>query len=232
MGVLENFKRAAGIGNIAHLVWTLLPAAWQLAAIAALAAVTEHYGYSQLGLARSLYYSSGVVAFGMVSFFCYLRIQQMIGLYKRVSVPNIGARSVVLDKNETEIQNVILGLDLRNDSQQPIFYRLRRANASLAGRTLASDLVDDKNTFIIAAFGGMVPINLGSILGVPTRAGTPSGIVELELDYGGVDGELSYHLNYKATIHIMIVTPIGTKQKQAQIIAEVSKLEHTKNRKS
>jgi hypothetical protein len=230
MGVLDNFKRAAGIGNIAHFLWTLLPAAWQLVAIGALAAATEHYGYTQLGLARSLYYSSGVVAFGMVSFFCYLRIQQMIGIYKRISVPNIGARSVVLDKSETEIQNIILALDLRNDSQQPIFYRLRRANASLAGRTLASDLIDDKNTFIIPAFGGLAAVNLGSILGVPIRAGAPSGITELELDYGGVDGELSYHLHFKAAIHVMIVTPIGTKQKQAQIIIEVSRLEHTKKR--
>jgi hypothetical protein len=212
MGVLDNFKRAAGIGSIAHFLWTLLPAAWQLVAIAALAAATEHYGYTQLGLARSLYYSSGVVAFGMVSFFCYLRIQQMIGIFKRISVPNIGARSVVLDKSETEIQNIILALDLRNDSQQPIFYRLRRANASLAGRALASDLIDDKNTFIIPAFGGLVSVNLGSILGVPIRTGVPSGIAELELDYGGVDGELSYHLHYKAAIQVMIVTPIGTKQ--------------------
>jgi len=120
MGVFENFKRAAGIGSIAKFVWTLLPAAWQLAAIAGLAAVTGHYGYTQLGPARSLYYTSGVVAFGLISFFCYLRIQQMIGIYKRVSVPNIGARSVALDKNETEIQHIILGLDIRNDSQQPI----------------------------------------------------------------------------------------------------------------
>jgi len=231
MGVLDNLKRAAGIGSIAHFLWTLLPAAWQLAAIAALAVATEHYGYTQLGLARSLYYSSGVVAFGMVSFFCYLRIQQLIGIYKRISVPNIGARSVVLDKSETEIQNILLALDLRNDSQQPIFYRLRRANASLAGRALAGDLIDDKNTFIIPAFGGLVSIHLGSILGVPLRQGTPSGIAELELDYGGVDGELLYHLHYKAAIHVMIVSPIGTKQKQAQIIAELSKFEHTKKGK-
>ena len=53
----------------------------------------------------------------------------------------------------------------------------------------------------------------------------------MELDYGGVDGELSYHLHYKATMHVLIVTPIGTKQKQAQIIAELSKFEHTKARK-
>lgn len=202
-----------------------------MAAIAALTAVTEYYGYPQLGLARSLYYSSGVIAFGMLSFFCYLRIQQMIGIYRRISVPNVAVRSVVLDKSENEIQNIILGLDLRNDSQQPIFYRLRRANAKLADRALASDLIDDKNTFIISPFGGLVSINLGSILGVPLRERTPSGIVELELDYGGVDGELSYHLHYKAVVHVMIVIPIGTKQKQAQMIAEVSKFEHTKNRR-
>jgi hypothetical protein len=231
MGVVDNFKRAAGIGSMAHFLWTLLPAAWQLVAVAALATATEHYGYTQLGLARSLYYSSGVFAFGIVSFFCFLRIQQMIGIFRRVSVPNVGARSVVLDKNETEVQNIILALDLRNDSQQPIFYRLRRANAKLADRALASDLIDDKNTFIIPAFGGMVPLHLGSILGVPLRGGAPSGFVELEFDYGGIDGELSYRLHYKAVIHLMIVTPIGTKQKQALIIAEVSKFEHTKNRK-
>jgi hypothetical protein len=231
MGSLDNFKRAVGAGNIAHSLWTMLPAAWQLVAVTGLATVTEHYGYTQLGLAKSLYYSSGVVAFGMVSFFCYLRIQQMIGLYKRISVPSIGARSVVLDKSETEIQHIILGLDIRNDSQQPIFYRLSRVNAKLAGRALASNLIDDKNTFIIAAFGGLAPINLGSILGVPFRDGPPSGIVELELDYGGVDGELSYHMDYRAVIHVMIVTPIGTKQKHAQVIIEVSKFEHTKNRK-
>jgi hypothetical protein len=231
MGVVENFKRAAGIGSMAHFLWTLLPAAWQLAAVTALATVTEHYGYTELGPARSLYYSSGVFAFGMVSFFCFLRIQQMIGIFRRISVLNVGARSVVLDKSETEIQNIILGMDLRNDSQQPIFYRLRRANAKLADRALASDLIDDKNTFIIPAFGGVVPLNLGSILGVPLRGGAPSGIVELELDYGGIDGELSYHMHYKAVIHVMIITPIGTKQRQAQIIAEVSKFEHSKSRK-
>jgi hypothetical protein len=232
MGVVDNFRRAAGIGSMAHFLWTLLPAAWQLAAITALATATEHYGYTQLGPARSLYYSSGVFAFGMVSFFCFLRIQQMIGIFKRISVPNVGARSVVLDKSETEIQNVILGMDLTNDSQQPIFYRLRRVNAKLADRALASDLIDDKNTFIIPAFGGVVTILVGSILGVPLRGGVPSGIVELELDYGGVDGELSYRMHYKAVMHVMIVTPIGTKQKQAQIIAEVSKFEHTKSHKA
>jgi hypothetical protein len=231
MGVVDNFKRAAGLGSMAQFLWTLLPAAWQVAAVAALATATEHYGYTQLGLARSLFYSSGVFAFGMVSFFCFLRIQQMLGIFKRISVPSVGARSVVLDKSETEVQNIILGLDLKNDSQQPIFYRLRRVSAKLADRALASDLIDDKNTFIIAAFGGVAPVNLGSILGVPLRGGAPSGIVELELDYGGIDGELSYHMHYKAVIHLMIVTPIGTKQRQAQIIVEVSKFEHAKNRK-
>jgi len=77
----------------------------------------------------------------------------------------------------------------------------------------------------------LTSINLAPILRVPLRSGAPSGTIEMELDYGGVDGELSYHLHYKATMHVLIVTPIGTKQKQAQIIAELSKFEHTKARK-
>jgi hypothetical protein len=121
MGFLDNFKRAAGIGSVAHFLWTLLPAAWQLAAVAG--------------------------------------------------------------------QRLLAG---------------------------GGDHIDDKNTFIIPAFGGLVPINLGTILGVPLRQGNPSGIVELELDYGGVDGDPVFHLQYKAVINVMIVTPIGTKQKQAQ----------------
>lgn len=227
------------------VLWTFLPAAWQTGATLALTGAAVYLGIPQVGAAWAIFIASGVLAFGMTTVFLTLRISQLIGMFQRLSVPAYGISSISLSDNQSEIEHVNFNAQLRNDSQRPMFYRLKRMHVVVEQRTGVSETVDP-NIIIIPAFGGTTGLNFATIQHIPLHKGGsgPQGQVELEVEYGPSADELTYLLRQVVTLGMGLSAVPGaggivkTKQKnapmaqmQAQLFTQIKILEHSKNRR-
>jgi len=228
-------------GNVTSL-WGLLPAAWQTFVTAGFTAVTAYFGFKEVGWAWAIFLSSGVLAFGMVTVFLSLRISQILGVFQRLTVAGFGISSIVLNDEDTEIDHLNLHCILRNDSQRPMFYKLKRAHASMERRGQASDAVDS-NVIVIPAYGGIQSINFSTIEDIPfAKRKGPEGQLELEIDYGSSSDSLEFHLREVVQLGISIfsTTPVSKKNKnrrpstpppgpkQAQLFTQIKVLEHSR----
>jgi hypothetical protein len=156
-------RNVVELGGNDYTLWGLLPAAWQTFITAGFTAATAWFGIPEVGLARAIFYSSGVLAFGMTTVFLSLRIAQILGMFQRLALASFGITSIILSSDETQIEHLNLFVVLRNDSQRPMFYRLRRMHAVMERRTPISETIDDKNVIIIPALGGIQQVNFSTI---------------------------------------------------------------------
>jgi hypothetical protein len=236
MRFLSRLKKPFEWGSNAASAWGLLPATVQTAATAMLAGATGYFGLLEVGIAQAIFYASGVFAFGMTTIYLSLRISQILGQFQRLSIPQIGISSASMDKkpNSDEIEHLNMFFILRNESQRPMFYKLRRTQHNLGQRSPIADGVDE-SIVIIPATGGIQQVNLPTIQKVPLgkKVGdqpvpAPAGTIEVDVDYGPASDELDFHLHYKATIQVAITQPLGSKEKRAELMSSLKILKHTK----
>src|SRR5258708_1100347 len=81
----------------------LLPAAAQTVATGVLSAVTAYFGYYEVGIARAIFFASGVMAFGMTIVFLWLRISSILGVFQRMSVAAIAIPNVAVDSQKGQV---------------------------------------------------------------------------------------------------------------------------------
>jgi hypothetical protein len=101
-------------------------------------------------------------------------------MFQRLSVPFYGISSISLSEDISEIEHVNFSAQLRNDSQRPMFYRLKRMHVVVEQRTGLSETVDP-SVIIIPAYAGTTGLNFATIQHIPLHKGAegPKGQVEL-----------------------------------------------------
>lgn len=225
-------------GNVTTL-WGLLPAAWQTLVTAGLTALTAWFSSHEVGIGQAIFYSSGVLAFGMGTVFMSLRISQILGMFQRLTVAGFGISSIVLNDADREIDHLNLNCILRNDGQRPMFYKLKRIHVTMERQGPASSNVDS-TVIVIPAFGGTQSINFPTIEDIPIpKDRAPEGQLELEIDYGPDADALEFHLRQVIALGIAIysTTPVAKKNrnkglppgpKQAQLFPQVKVMEHSR----
>src|SRR5690242_12325707 len=109
------FSRLSTWGGNISTLWGVLPAAWQTLVTGVLTAMTAWFGPKEFGWAQTIFYASGVFAFGMVTAFLTLRIAQIVGMFQRLTIAGFGIGSVSMGKNNSEIFHLNLTVVLRND---------------------------------------------------------------------------------------------------------------------
>jgi hypothetical protein len=230
-------------GGNTYTLWGRLPAAWQTFITAGFTAATAWLGIPEVGLARAIFYSSGVLAFGMTTVFLGLRIGQILGMFQRLSLASFGISSTTLNTDDTKIEHLNLFVVLRNDSQRPMFYRLKRMHVVLERTTPVSETVDDKNIIIIPAFGGTQQVSFSTIEKVPLpKTKAPEGSIEVEIEYGSSAADLDFQLREVVTMGISIFSTMPIQgngksknrqqvgQKQVQLMTAIRVLEHSKSK--
>lgn len=233
MGAKGFFRRSVDIGGHVTTLWSFVPVAVQTAITGALTAVTAYFGYYEVGIARAIFYASGVLVFGMTFVFLWLRIASIIGIFRRLSIAAFQVPNAGVDKSKNGKVLSLSGLNaqmvLRNDSQQLMYYRLRRTAHSLEGKVPISPGTD-KSVIIIPPNGGMQVVNFATIEGIVTSSKDSrfKGHVDVEVEYGSSMDDLDYLFHYAADYQVVFTPMPGSNEFRIDQIASVRALEHSK----
>jgi hypothetical protein len=226
------FKKSFEIGGHVTTFWTFVPAAVQTAISAGLSAVTGYFGYQELGIARAIFLATGVMAFGMMITFLWMRISQISGVYQRISVMAFGVPNFGLDV--LRAPTVVTGLNmqclLRNDSQVLMFYQLKRAGNVMERRVPANTKVDN-NIVVIPPNGGAQIINFATIENIPFSSKKElvmSGSIDMLVAYGPAKDDLCFLFHYAADTHIVFAKTPDGKNHAANMVTSITAFEHSK----
>lgn len=226
------FKKTIDLGGTVVTVWSFVPAAIQTTITTALSGVTAYFGYQQLGLARCIFYATGVMAFGMTVVFLWARLSQMLGIFHRLFPATVVVPNVSIDVAKGKVNGINTQLILMNTSQQLMFYRLRRANGTYEGVGPKSRDVD-QNIIAIAPNNGTQTINFATVQDVsfPSKKEKDrrlAGYLDLELEYGPAVDDLKYLFKYGAEIHVVFNAIPNSKEFRVDAATSLKKLEHSK----
>lgn len=226
-------SRIFGVGSTASTIWGWVPTPWQAAVVTGISAVTAYLGLREVPAAEAIFFAAGVMAFLMAVIFFYLRITEMTGVFRRLTVPGVGLSGVSLSEDKLMLHHVNLFLTLHNASQRLMFYRLKRASPSLGRQVPADNAVD--HAVVILQVNGGVQINMATIERVPLPPRKdpitegPKGTVELDVEYGPSPDELDYILHYKADIQMALTLDAKTDTASITIGSALKELTHSNN---
>jgi hypothetical protein len=228
----KGIKRLWDLGNGALTLWGIVPSPWQAVIIAMLGSVTGWAGY-RIGLFAGILGGLGAVVLCLMALYYRTLLVQQNTVFERILVKNIGFASISFGddlKNNPEISAITFKVDFSNDSQRLIFYRIRRANCSLAGKV-------NQDADINPSYVGILPI--GSPQGImlatihdvklPHNGGTgPQGKLELEIEYGSTRDKLDCLFRYVAEPQLGLWVEIEpTPQvRQCMLVAPIKELAH------
>jgi hypothetical protein len=146
-------NKSVNIGGHITTVWSFVPAATQTAITTALSGMTVYFGYQELGIARSIFLGTGVMAFGMSVVFFWARISQMLSTFQRLSVAGFVVPNSGIDAPKNKISGINVQCIIRNDSQQLMFYKIKRMHQLIESKG-AKDHSVDRNAMTISPNGG------------------------------------------------------------------------------
>ena len=226
-------KKTIDIGGYVTTVWSFVPAATQTVITTALSGATAYFGYQELGIARSIFFASGVMAFGLASIFFWVRIFQMVGTFHRLTLINLYVANASLDTSKTKVTAINVQGTLRNDSSMLMFYRLHRIHHQIETVGPKDPAVD--SSVIVLSPAGSYAINLATVENVafPDRKKKIlQGNFDLEIQYGPAIDDLRFMLHVESKMGIAFnQQPNSPKEYRIDSSMSFRKLEHSRVKK-
>lgn len=218
-------KKTIDLGGYATTLWSLVPATAQTTITTGLTIVTAYFGYQELGLARAIFFATGVMAFGMATTFLWFRISQIAGTFQRLSIIGIYVPNASVESQRAKAINTQVAV--RNDSQMMMFYRLRRMHHSF-NRIGPKESTVDKNIVPLSP-GGTATINFATVEDVPfpdKKHKLVSGEHDIEIEYGSAIDDLKFLLHYRADLQVVFSPIQNSKEFRIDSMGALKLFEH------
>ena len=156
--------------------WGLLPPSWQAAFSTGLGAVTGYLGYQPGGIAWAIFLATGVFAFTMVGLDAIIRVGRASTVFQHLTVPRVEIMDAGVLWNEEHrtatLVSVTLSCAMKNESERPLFLRVRRISHSFEGKTTRQPYTPDQPVVVPSRAEQQFTF---ATISDPQGLGTPSG---------------------------------------------------------
>lgn len=224
------FSKTIDLGGHATTIWSFVPVATQTAVVGLITTVTAYFGFRDMPVATAIFYTIGVLAFGMTFVFLWIRISQMVSVYQRLSIPGMVVASAAIPPPGTKVGGINVQVMLKNDSQVQMFYRIKRTHNMF--ERIGPTLTDRHDSIIpISPNGGTSGVNFGTVENIPfpdKKKKIIDGVFELEIEYGSEIDELKYLLYYKANMQVAFSPVPGSPKYEIASGVGVKNYEHSR----
>ncbi|MGE3784739.1 MAG: hypothetical protein AB7H71_18600 [Alphaproteobacteria bacterium] len=157
------------------------------------------------GFAAAVFIGTGVCAFVSAAVYYTTETVSRRSTFKHLNFGGIKILTEKYDRTKNELSDITFGVDLKNSSNNTIFYKIRRSDHSFGGRINQIAAFDfgisvvppsSYNTIILATIPGPIPASCAR--------GGQIGKVDVELEYGPDKDRLRYFYRLLADVQIVV----------------------------
>jgi hypothetical protein len=208
------FKKTWEFISGAATLWGFMPAAWQTVLVAGATSVTGYLGWQTATPFYACIGAAGVFALSMFGVFLINAGAKLTGTFERLTVEQINLFNPTLQQDKDGrnkkiflLKNLTFECVLKSHSQQMMYFKIKRASQSMAGRTIVGEPKLSSLTSIVPPFSYQ-KITLQSLPDIDVADGM-IGVIELEILYGEDKEDLKYKFTYESAPQLAIVFQKG-----------------------
>ncbi len=194
----------------AATLWGFMPAAWQTVLVTGATTLTGYLGWQSAGPFYACIGAAGVFALSMIGVFLATAMPKLTGVFEKLTVEQINIFNPILQQDKdgrnrkvSILRNVTFECVLKNHSQQMVYFQIKRASQSMAGKTIVGEPKLSPLICIVPPFSYQ-RIILQSLPDITVSDGM-IGLIDLEILYGEEKNNLEYKFIYESTPQLGVV---------------------------
>jgi hypothetical protein len=206
----KPLKRLLDFASGATTLWGLMPAAWQTVVVAGATTVTAYFGWQNVNPFYACIGTAGVFALSMIGVFLATAVPKLTGVFEKLTVEQINIFNPVLQQDKdgrnrkvSVLRNLMFECVLKNHSQQIVYFQIKRASQSMAGKTVVGEPKLSPLICIVPPFSYQ-KIALQSLPDITVADGM-IGLIDLEIWYGDARDNLEYKFMYESTPQLGVI---------------------------
>jgi hypothetical protein len=204
------FKALWDFVSGATTLWGLMPAAWQTAAVAGATSLTGYFGWEHANPFYACIGAAGVFALSMIGVFLITAMSRLTGVFEKLTVEQINLFNPILhqdkdgrNKKVSFLRNLTFECVLKNHSNEIVYFKIKRASQSMAGKTIVGEPRLSPLVSIVPPFS-YHKIALQSLPDIQVADGMV-GLIDLEILYGEDKERLQYKFTYESTPQLGVI---------------------------